>query len=146
MRTHGTKVRREQTVELTNPWIIAILRFVLRNTRAGERLFPFDHNQYTQALKGAWSLLNVSNLGLTTYSPRPGAATDDLLQGVAFSTVQERGRWLHPQSCRIYLDRAQALALTTNAVAARFNRLAQDPKLIGDVFAFSPLPLPPLQL
>ena len=140
MRTHGTKVRREQTAEIHSPWIIAALRFLYRNTAPGQKLINLTYARYAANLKHAWATMNLEHLGLGTHSARAGAAVNDLLNKVPFESVRERGRWLHDQSCRIYLDRAQALALNTQARSIQYNRFAQNPAAIGDIFAWRPVP------
>ena len=137
LRTHGTKVKRQQTVEIKNAFFVAMARFMFRNTARDAPVLRLDYQQYGALLRRAWTLMGVDGLGLTPHSARAGGATNDLLNGVPFSTVQERGRWLHAQSCRIYLDRAQALSMQTVAHSQAFLALAQNPRLVGDVFAFN---------
>jgi len=141
VRTHGTKVGREQTVEITNLWAIAGLRFLCRNTSEANHLLsnspePMTAGEYSRILRQSWADMHVDDLGLTPHSPRAGGATNDLLNRVPFVSVQEKGRWLHAASARVYLDRAQALALKTQRAATRFRTLAKNPRNIGNIFAF----------
>ena len=146
MRTHGTKARREQVAEVHDPWIIAALRFTYRNTAPGQKLFNMTYPQYAANLQSAWADMGLDDIGLGTHSSRAGAAVRDLLNNVPFESVRERGRWLHDQSCRIYLDRAQALALATQARSLKYQHYALNPQRIGNIFAFLPVtPKPSLK-
>jgi hypothetical protein len=139
MSERGTKVRREQTAQVYDPYVIAALRFLIAHTRQGEKLFPFTAEAYASLLRAHGRCLGLSDLGFTPHSPRAGAATQDRMDGVPFSEVQERGRWLVAASLRIYLDRAMALAQATVRHAKDLLPLLENPSLMGTFFRLAPL-------
>ena len=98
----GTKVNRQQFVQLHRPLAIAALRALFYLAAPGGRLVPYTYSQYSRGLKDAIVRLNLSHLNFSVGSPRPGSATQDILDGKLFSYVQNRGRWKHEKTCRIY--------------------------------------------
>ena len=140
--THGrtTKNRREQTVEIACPIIIiAVLRKVISQTVTGQTLFPFSYQTYYKAIQAAASAQGLASLGFTPHSKRAGGATQDLMDGKDFNHVQNKGRWANQHSCRIYLDRAMALAGATIEKSIPFHILLAKPHLVGDIFLLSSL-------
>ena len=61
----------------------------------------------------------------TAHSPRPGFATDAILAKIAFGEIQEQGRWMSPQSLRIYLDAVGAAAQRARSESASWAHLFQ---------------------
>ena len=136
MRGRTTKVRREQVAEVCGTLSIAALRWLCRNAASDDtRLVHETYDEYRKCLLAAAICMGIPQLGFTPHSPRAGAATQDIMDDVPFGAVQEYGRWAHAQSCRMYLDRAKALAVDSVAAGIRFSGLADNPSRIGAFFA-----------
>jgi hypothetical protein len=136
----STKVKRQQVAKLTNPFIIAALRYVYSMASTPEDfLFSCDYNQYTGLLTDSLQKLGLGGLGFTPHSPRSGKATQMLLDETPFKEIQEAGRWASDTSLRIYLDRAQALATDTVARSIPLLPFVHNPWKIGKIFLFRPL-------
>ena len=132
----GTKVNRQQFVQLRRPLAIAALRALFYLAAPGGRLVPYTYSQYSRGLKDAIVRLNLSHLNFSVGSPRPGSATQDILDGKLFSYAQNRGRWKHEKTCCIYLDVASALALQTTSAAQPFFHLVHNPVLPPGILRF----------
>ena len=138
--SRSTKVRRQQVAKISDPYVIAALRYVYVAAKSPtEKLFPFTYAQYYEALAATTTLLGLEGLRYTPHSPRAGKATQMSLEEVPFPTIQEDGRWASATSLRIYLDRAAALAQATVDKSLRFRHLVASPHLVGDIFRLRPV-------
>jgi hypothetical protein len=136
----STKVKRQQVAKLSNPFVIAALRYVYSQARTPEEfLFSFSYSEYSGLLNTSLGKLGLEGLGFTPHSPRSGKATQMILDEVPFKEVQEDGRWASETSLRIYLDRAQALAGDTVARSIPLLPYVHNPCRIGKIFLFRPL-------
>ena len=135
-----TKSGREQVVCIRDVYVVAALRYVVSVTAAPDALlFNRTYQQYYDLLSEACKRLGLGHLRFTPHSPRAGGATQRVMDGEAFSEVQESGRWKCAESLRIYLDRAKALATGTITSGCSFLNLLAQPNLIGNIFLFSPI-------
>jgi len=132
----STKVKREQSVEVTWGLAIAAFRFLYR-TCTGNLLVPYSYQQYYTLLAAACGAQGFQDLDFTPHSPRAGAATDFYIESRDFKRTQDRGRWMAETSARIYLDRARAVAGSLAQRAAIYNFLVSRPERIGNIFLFA---------
>ena len=125
-------------------FVIAALRFLLASAAPDDLLFPYSYAEYSATLLDAAQRSNTAHLGFSPHSPRAGKATQERLDGTAFETIREDGRWASATSLRIYLDRAKALAQATCLAGAQFSGIARTPFRIGSgrFFLTRPLPAP----
>ena len=136
-RTGGTKVKRVQSVASSLLYAIAALRFLYLHTQAGEFLLAgADYVEFRTFFQRANVMQGIQDLHFTLHGPRSGGATEDLINGMSFPEVQEKGRWLAAGSCRVYLDRAKALAQGTIKRSSGFSVLVADPTRVGNIFRF----------
>ena len=93
------------------PWANTIME-AFRRTTSPQTLLT---NIPDVAAYGRWIRRACEVTGLrapyTPHSPRAGWATSMLVRGMAFGELQEKGRWVHPGSLRVYLDVVGAHAL-----------------------------------
>ena len=135
-----TKSGREQVAVVRDVYAVAALRYLVSVTAHSEGLlFDRSYQQYHDILSRACARLNLQLLGFTPHSPRAGSATQKILDGEDFVSVQEGGRWKCAESLRVYLDRAKALATDTVVRGVPFLNLLARPQLIGKIFVFSPI-------
>ena len=116
----STKVKREQNVLVSfeeNPFECKLLEWLVATSGATDRLFQFGYSSYNNSFKQAEQHFGLQ-VGWTAHSGRAGFATDLIVQGVPFSAVQSRGRWLSESSFRCYIDVVGSLG-TQARVASR---------------------------
>ena len=141
-RARGTKVRRQQTAEIKESYVIAALRYLVSITESTTLLFPFSYQQFNAALIQTAADAGIGHLGFTAHSARAGAATQAKMDGRPFEDIREDGRWASAQSLRIYLDRAMAISHGTTSAGAPFLGIARAPWRLGGGFYFRTRPLP----
>ena len=115
----GTKVKREQYVildrsELKLAYALCALK---RATPAGLMLFPISYSRYRFLIQTAEAVLGLQ-AHFTPHSPRAGWASDCAAEGVLFSEIKARGRWVSDSSLRTYLDVIGASSISVAAQAA----------------------------
>ena len=138
---HGTKNNRPQFMLLhendpRDKRAIHILRLAKKTSLPGLPIFAFSYQQWNNLFRRASVLLKLREAA-TAHSPRPGWATDQILAKMAFSEVQERGRWSSPQSLRIYLDAVGAAAQRARAESAGWAHLSS--QVENDFWRFVPV-------
>lgn len=121
IRLAVTKTGANQTAEISNPDIIALLRhYVSIRVAAGAagRLFhfpsssPADH--FRTVLRNMCCALDLESHGFTPHSLRHGGATHaHIHMGLSIEHVLHRGRWKSNSSARTYLQTGAAALLTT---------------------------------
>ena len=102
----STKVKREQNVLVCLsefPFVCKLLQWLVKSTSAGGKIFGFGYSLYNNSFKLAEQHFRLQ-VGWTAHSGRAGFATDLIVKGVPFSTVQARGRWLSENSFRCYIN------------------------------------------
>lgn len=102
----STKVKREQSVLVCfseYPFVCKLLEWLVNSTTPGGKIFGFGYSTYNNSFKLAEQHFRLQ-VGWTAHSGRAGFATDLIVKGVPFSTVQARGRWLSENSFRCYID------------------------------------------
>ena len=102
----STKVKREQNVLVCYsefPFVCKLLDWLVKSTSSGSKIFGFGYSTYNNSFKLAEQHFRLQ-VGWTAHSGRAGFATDQIVKGVPFSTVQARGRWLSENSFRCYID------------------------------------------
>ena len=117
-RRFGTKAGRPQFIVVhasEDATAIAIVNAFAATTKFGQSLTSLDYNSYSRLLAQTMAKLKLSNIGYTPHSPRAGWATTLRLGGMAFSEIQERGRWAQAATLRTYLD---AVAASTTLLHA----------------------------
>jgi len=113
----GTKAGRPQFVVALPRFAdlahLVLMRFKLSTPGSARLSHVADVGTYSRLMRRALAHVGTSG-AYSPHSPRAGWATDAIMQGTSFTEVQERGRWLHPQSLRTYLDVAAVLLLQTD--------------------------------
>ena len=102
----STKVKREQSVLVCFSefrFVCKLLEWLVRSTTPGGKIFGFGYSTYNNSFKLAEQHFRLQ-VGWTAHSGRAGFATDLIVKGVPFNTVQARGRWLSENSFRCYID------------------------------------------
>ena len=123
-RKTGTKVGRPQFVVIhaaEDATAISIVSAFCATTRHGQKLTSLDYTSFAKIFHQTLAKMKLSHIGYTPHSPRAGWATQLRLQGMAFTEIQERGRWGSPNTLRTYLD----------AVAASTTLLQETHSLFG---------------
>lgn len=115
----GTKSGRPQTVLVTHPIAIAILRWLRTILAEGSRLGgTMNLETYNRRMKKVALSFGLQDVGWTPHSPRAGFASDSIAAEMPFTTLREFGRWQHDSSLRGYLD----LMLTMGGTILRDHR------------------------
>lgn len=76
---------------------------------ADDYLFPFTYTQFHTEFRLALSSIGLKPDQFTLHSIRHGGATSDLLKGVTFEDIQQKGRWVSAKSCKRYLNAGSGL-------------------------------------
>ena len=117
----GTKVGRKQVTFIIGrqaPIAEAVMRAFANSASPGCSLSSITTvSGYNRLLAAAAKTAGVQHHHYTAHSPRAGWATEMRIAGVAFSELQELGRWQSAHSLRIYLDVTAALFLDIDAGA-----------------------------
>jgi len=110
-----TKASRRQFViadSSRTPWALVVTKTFAQTTGPETPLTAITSvNHYSRLIKQACRGLALATT-YTGHSARAGWATAMRLRGMAFAELQEKGRWSHPRSLRIYLDVVSTIALT----------------------------------
>ena len=109
---------------------------MVHSTADGQKLIPITYGQAAKPLQQAVAHLFLTHVRCTFHSPRPGAATQDSLDGQPFVYIKNLGRWASDVSCKTYLDIYAALSLRTTSAAGRFYHLLQNPAFPFGFFYF----------
>jgi len=125
----GTKVNRRQVVSTADPFAIAAARALVKHAPAARRVCTWSYETHRRRLQKACKALGFEDLVFTPHSMRAGGATQMLMDGFPFDSIQQAGRWGSPQSCKIYLDAVYALAAGTASRAKAFLPLLALPAL-----------------
>ena len=114
-----TKANRRQFViadSSRTPWANFLVTLFSSTTGADTLLTAVTTvTQYNRLIRLACRGTGVAT-AYTAHSPRSGWATAMRLAGMNFVEIQEKGRWSHPQSLRIYLDVVGTLAVSQSEV------------------------------
>lgn len=104
------KTGRNQSVTVSDPDVIALLREVVAATAPGEALFPGGSRKFRKVFKAACSDLGLSHK-YVPHSLRHGGATRLHLQGVRVEDIMVRGRWASSKSARTYIQSSRAVLM-----------------------------------
>ncbi len=107
----GTKAKRAQTVIITDPIIVAVVRWLWESCASTDLLVGYTYAQYHRILDRACARAGISELGFTPHSPRSGFASDCIADGLGVPKTMELGRWLSETSLRTYVDITSAAAI-----------------------------------
>ena len=118
IRLAVTKTGANQTAEISNPDIVALLERYMATRPPDSRLFPFPTacptDCFRAVLRSACHALDLSDLGFTPHSLRHGGATHaHVHMGLSIEHVLHRGRWRSNSSARTYLQSGTAALITT---------------------------------
>ena len=117
---HGTKAKRAQTVQISEPEIVALLRWLKRTSSVGDPLLGYTYEQYRRVLQRECERRGLSQIGWSPHSPRSGFASDCIANGLGFPKTMELGRWQSESSCKGYVDITTAASIL---VTFRLNHL-----------------------
>jgi integrase len=108
-----TKTGSHQWVELRCPRLVRLLRLLVSNRPARDRVFfaSLRSSPLLRLLKRAQVLLGFDSPPFVVHSLRHGGATHDFLQGVPTLDIAIRGRWASEKSLRTYISVWQAWLL-----------------------------------
>ena len=115
----GTKAKRAQSVILREPMMLALLAWLVSETKHGEPLIPYSYEQYRRLLKRITCSLHI-DVSWTPHSARAGFASDATAAGRSFTDIREAGRWVADSSLRTYIDVVSAASISTNLRLAGF--------------------------
>ncbi len=118
IRLAVTKTGVNQTAEIRNTDIIALLRHHITTRPVNSRLFHFpsaaaaDH--FRSVLRSACRALDLGEFNFTPHSLRHGGATHaNMHMGESIEHVLHRGRWRSNSSARVYLQSGAAALIAT---------------------------------
>jgi hypothetical protein len=123
---------RRQHVLLSDPMLLALMRFVWRDLSPDVRLVPYSPATARLRLAQVLARLDVP-CGLYTWaSLRAGGASFEYLMGTPISSIKFRGRWgaeksleHYIQECLTFLDLGQLSAAARHRVAQTASLLPQ---------------------
>ena len=123
LRLRQTKTGPNKEVSVEHPVVVALLRELVRNTRRGSYLFPFNKSTFRARFKRACAQLRPSP-DYVVHSLRHGGATRyrHVLKW-SVEDVMERGRWASTKSTRRYIQSLRAMILAIN-VPSDISKLA----------------------
>ena len=107
----GTKAKRPQTVLITAPRKIALVRWLRQGLHDDDQLVGYTYEQYRRILAATLESVGLAHIAWTPHSPRSGFATDLIAFGVPFPRVQELGRWISDKSLRAYVGISASSAI-----------------------------------
>jgi integrase len=111
-----SKTGKDQSVEVHDPQVMALMRTLLRVTKPGQLLFPFSAGVFRRAFKGACAELHLSPR-YVLHSLRHGGATYYFFNlGKSVEDVMRRGRWASAKSARGYIQTGPARLLAETAL------------------------------
>lgn len=110
------KTGRNQSVVMQNPQVQDFLRFVLKISKRGERLFPFSREWLLSVFKKACRAYGLKD-PYVLHSLRHGAATNAIMCGASLDSVLVRGRWAATKSAIRYIQTGRALLSTLSSPA-----------------------------
>jgi hypothetical protein len=106
-----TKTGKDQSVVLTSPLLCALLARHRRGlTKRSGQLFPtLSESRLRRLLRVGLAALGIPRASYVFHSLRHGGAAFDFHHGyLPFAEIQQRGRWISPKTCRIYLQRGRS--------------------------------------
>ncbi len=87
----------DEALSLDTPdyqWVGSFLQALKKKRRAGQRLWPFSHEQMLSCWQSALVALGLDHLQIEPYALRHGGASHDIMTSRRDSlAVQRRGRW-----------------------------------------------------
>lgn len=128
LRFPKAKGGMNQSVEVREPAVVALLTGVVQRTKPGALLFHGGAPAYRSVFKATCAALGLSPL-YVPHSLRHGGATRLKLQKQTLEDIMEHGRWASSRSARTYINagRAKALAVgVPQALAHAAAALASD--------------------
>lgn len=107
-----TKTGPLQSVDVSEPRLVRVLRRLVKRKECSARLFP-SYSVFAKRFKNALSQMGLGHLGYTPHSLRHGAATTDLINKGAgdLKSIMYRGRWVS-NAGRTYLQKGAAALLS----------------------------------
>ena len=127
----GTRYNFVESVTITDPVVIRLIRAVTLGLHEGSLLYPEGAAHFRRCFDELVVGLRLSSTLLyKPYSIRRGAATADFLKHGKLSMTCVRGRWANEKTCRIYVNEA-----TTSLSAIRCSAASQ--KLIDEFKALA---------
>ena len=117
----GTKAKRAQTVILSAPRKVALLRWLKAYTNESDKLIGYSYNNYRLLLQRVTSETGLESVGYSPRSPRSGFASDCIAAGLGYSRTRELGRWASETSLRTYVDITSAAAIQVNFKTKHLN-------------------------
>jgi integrase len=112
-----TKGGPNQSVTISDPAVVQLIRDLVRRTKPGKPLFPGGVHSYRRVFNRTRDELGLSSK-YGTHSLRHGGATLLFLKDVALSEIMLRGRWKAESSARTYIQQAPAILAAMQAPAA----------------------------
>ena len=117
----GTKAKRQQSVVLSAPKKVALLRWLRANTASGEKLIGYSYDAYRKLLDRVATENGLGDVGYTPHSPRSGFASDCIAAGFGYTRTRELGRWASETSLRTYVDIVSASSIQVNLKTMHLN-------------------------
>jgi len=103
----GTRYNKVESVTITDPVVIRLIRAVTLGMHEGSLLYPEGASHFRRCFDELVVGLRLSSsLLYKPYSIRRGAATADFLKHGKLSRTCVRGRWNNEKTCRIYVNEA----------------------------------------
>ena len=103
----GTRYNIVESVTITDPVVIRLVRAVTLGMQPGSLLYPEGSTHFRRCFDEMVTCLRLScTLLYKPYSIRRGAATADFLKHGKLSRTCVRGRWNNEKTCRIYVNEA----------------------------------------
>jgi hypothetical protein len=121
--TKGGKRRNEcESVEATDDTTIAFLDNAMRDLQPGDRIFPFNYQEFNKRFHELVSVFGLSSFNFKSHSLRRGGTTYEFRGHGSYDIICQRGRWANARTARLYI--AEAVELTnTLAYSTKSNQL-----------------------
>jgi hypothetical protein len=112
VRLAKAKTGVNQSVDILDPKVKALVLSLAGRTKCGALLFPGGENEYRRVFKACCASLGLSS-SYVPHSLRHGGATRLFLQGWSVDRIMIRGRWKESKSARRYIQSSKAVAIAT---------------------------------
>ena len=131
IRLRKTKTGLNQSVKILDPHLRTALRRYMAGRPRDGRLFGFSQWTLARQVRSVLVGFGLQDKFVPLHSLRHGGATLDYMRGVMpFEDIQTRGRWLHPNTCKRYLQVGSSLMHAL--------RLPSEITIVGDRLASDP--------
>lgn len=125
------KTGRHQFVRLDSALAVSALRWLKRNTVAGEPVCSWTYGQLRYRFLQALKACGLDGMGFTMHSIRHGGATAAFAAGASLDHIAMIGRWRCLQSLKRYVQTGRAVLLQLvlpSRVQTSALALAEDPR------------------